>query len=197
MADSHGGPTLLTNDPPAFADRLAAALFRRLRLYWMRFRFPKASLGTGTDIRKGFHLLLGRAGRLTIGERCVLDRDMTLECRGELTIGDRTIFGHHCTLAAVDSVLIGNDCLIAEMVAIRDHDHRFDGALTTPIREQGMVSSPVRIGNNVWLAGKVTVLKGVTIGDNVVIGANAVVTKDIPANSVAVGIPAKVIRTRG
>ena len=121
---------------------------------------------------------------------------MTIECRGSLEIGDRTIFGHHCTLGVVDSVVIGPDCLVAEMVAIRDHDHRFDGPLDVPVREQGTVSAPVKVGRNVWLGGKVTVLKGVTIGDNAVIGANAVVTKDIPANAVAVGIPARVVRYR-
>ncbi len=176
--------------------RLGPALARRLRLIWIKRRFSRASFGSGCDIRRGFHLMLGPRGRLSVGPSCVLDRDLTIECRGTLEIGARTIFGHHCTLAAVDSLTIGADCLIAEMVAIRDHDHRFDGPLSVPVREQGAVSAPVTIGNNVWLAGKVTVLKGVTIGDNAVVGANAVVTKDIPANAVAVGIPARVLRYR-
>jgi acetyltransferase-like isoleucine patch superfamily enzyme len=134
-------------------------------------------------------------GHVSIGDRCILDRDMTIECRGSLTVGDRTIFGHHCTLAASESIEIGEDCLIAEMVSIRDHDHRFD-RLDVPVREQGSVSAPVRIGRNVWLGAKVTVVKGVTIGDNAIVGANAVVTRDIPANAIAVGVPARVIRMR-
>jgi acetyltransferase-like isoleucine patch superfamily enzyme len=176
--------------------RVGPALTRRLRLLCLRIRFPRVSLGAGCDIRPGFHLLLGPRGRFIAGDHCVVDRDMTIECRGTLEIGARTIFGHHCTLASVESVSIGSDCLIAEMVAIRDHDHRFDGPLSVPINKQGAAASPVMIGNNVWLAGKVTVLKGVTIGDNAVVGANAVVTKDIPANAVAVGVPARVIRYR-
>ncbi|WP_238596563.1 acyltransferase [Abditibacterium utsteinense] len=120
---------------------------------------------------------------------------MTIEVEGRLEVGERTIFGHHCTLAARDSIIIGADCLLAEMVSIRDHDHRFDN-LEIPIREQGIVSAPVVIGKNVWLGAKVTVLKGVTIGDNAVVGANAVVTKNLPKNAIAVGIPAKVIRLR-
>ena len=185
----------VSSTPPAW-QRLGPALARRLRLTWMRLRFPRARFGAGCDIRRGFHLVLGPGARLAIGSQCILDRDMTIECRGSLEIGDRTIFGHHCTLGVVDSVVIGPDCLVAEMVAIRDHDHRFDGPLDVPVREQGTASDPVSIGGNVWLAGKVTVLKGVTIGDNAVVGANAVVTKDIPANAVAVGIPARVIRYR-
>jgi acetyltransferase-like isoleucine patch superfamily enzyme len=81
------------------------------------------------------------------------------------------------------------------MVSIRDHDHCFD-RLDIPVREQGAVSAPITIGRNVWIGAKVTVTKGISIGDNAIVGANAVVTKDIPANAIAVGIPARVIRTR-
>ncbi len=168
---------------------------RRIRLVYLRMRFPSARFGNRCDIRSGFHLLLSPRARLEVGTQCVLDRDMTIECTGKLHIGHRTIFGHHCTLAARDSLIIGDDCLIAEMVSIRDHDHCFD-QLDVPIREQGAVSAPIKIGRNVWLGAKVTVVKGITIGDNAIVGANAVVTKDIPANAIAVGIPARVIRMR-
>jgi acetyltransferase-like isoleucine patch superfamily enzyme len=95
----------------------------------------------------------------------------------------------------MESIEIGEDCLIAEMVSIRDHNHRFD-RLDVPVRCQGMASAPIRIGRNVWIGGKATIIKGVTIGDNAVIGANAVVTHDVPANSIAVGVPARVIKVR-
>ena len=62
--------------------------------------------------------------------------------------------------------------------------------------EQGAIVAPVRIGSNVWLGAKVTVVKGVSIGDNAIVGANAVVTRDIPPNAIAVGVPARVIRSR-
>ena len=127
------------------------------------------------------------------GAECVFDNDLTVECRGRLQVGNRVIFGHHCTVAVRNRITIGDDCMFAEMVSIRDHDHAF-GDTTRPYREQGFVSAPVSIGRNVWLGAKVTVCKGVEIGDNSVVGANAVVTKDIPANSVAVGIPARVVR---
>ena len=134
-------------------------------------------------------------GRVLVGERCVLDRDMTIEVAGVLTIGARTIFGHHCTIASMEHLSIGDDCLIAEMVSIRDHDHCF-ADLTTPIRDQGMTKAPIRIGRDVWIGGKATITKGVTIGDGAIIGANAVVTRDIPALAIAVGIPARVIKMR-
>jgi acetyltransferase-like isoleucine patch superfamily enzyme len=147
-------------------------------------------------VRTRVEVRVGAGGVVEFGEGCVLDRDLTVECDGVIRVGDRTIFGHHCTVAARSSVLIGEDCLIAEMVSIRDHDHRFE-RLDLTTREQGEVVAPVRIGRNVWLGAKVTVSKGVTIGDNAIVGANAVVTHDIPPNAIAAGVPARIIRMRG
>ena len=141
-------------------------------------------------------LKIGQKARVTFGERCVLDRFLTVEAEGRLSVGAGTIFGHHCTLVAMQDLEIGPDCLIANLVDIRDNDHCF-ADLNTPIRSQGSSVAPVKIGRNVWLGTKVTVIKGVTIGDNAIVGANAVVTKDIPANAIAVGVPARVIRFRG
>jgi len=175
--------------------RIVPAMRRRVRLLWYRCRFRKVRFGNGCDPYPGLHIHIGPQGTLAIGSHCVLDRDLTIESYGRMIIGDRTILGHHCTIASVESVIIGPDCLIAEMVSIRDHDHCFD-QLDVPIREQGAIAAPVNIGSNVWLGAKVTVTRGVTIGNNSVVGANAVVTRDIPANSIAVGIPARVIRMR-
>lgn len=175
--------------------RFLPAVMRRLRLCYARLRHPRISWGQGCDVHGGLWIRSGRDAVIEFGEKCVIDRFMTIECHGQLSVGARTILGHHCTIASHRSIRIGNDCLIAEMVSIRDHDHRF-GRLDMPTREQGMTCAPVKIGNNVWLGAKVTVVKGVTIGDNVVVGANAVVTRDIPANAVAMGIPARVVRMR-
>lgn len=175
--------------------RANALASRRARLKYLQARFRGASFGPGCDIRAGLHLVLGPDAKLEIGEGAILDRFMTIECTGRLFIGARVIFGHHCTLASRENVEIGDDSLLAEMVSIRDHDHRFE-RLDVPIREQGADVAPVVIGRNVWIGAKVSVVKGVTIGDNAIIGANAVVTRDIPANAIAVGIPARVIKMR-
>jgi acetyltransferase-like isoleucine patch superfamily enzyme len=129
------------------------------------------------------------------GRGCVLDRGFDLECRGVVEVGDRTVFGHHCTLAADDRIVIGRDCLLAEMVSVRDHDHAFADS-GRAVLDQGRTTTPVRIGDNVWLGAKVTVTRGVTIGSDVVVGAHAVVTSDLPDGCVAVGVPARVIRQR-
>jgi acetyltransferase-like isoleucine patch superfamily enzyme len=182
--------------PPSPAARVVPALVRRWRLFVTRLRWPRAHFGSRCDVRSGLHLQMGQAAQVEFEPECVLDRDMTIECDGDLRVGARTIFGHHCTLACMESVVIGPDCLIAEMVSIRDHDHCFDD-LMIPTRDQGASVQSVEIGRNVWLGAKVTVAKGVRIGENAVVGANAVVTKDVPANAVVGGIPARVIRMRG
>ncbi len=176
--------------------RAAAAAGRRWSLAFARARFAKARFGRACDVRRRLTLRQYPGGQVAFGERCVLDNDLTIECWGRLRVGDRVIFGHHCTLAARESILIGDDSMLAEMVSIRDHDHAFDDP-TRPYREQGVVCAPVRIGRNVWLGAKVTVLKGITIGDNSVVGANAVVTRDLPANCLAAGVPARVLRAIG
>ena len=174
---------------------LFTALHRRARLIFLRARFPRANFGAGSDIRAGFKLRLTPDAKFRTGAGCILDTDTTIECSGQLTIGERVIFGHHCTIGCKEWIEIGDDCLLAEMISIRDHDHNFE-SLIVPIRAQGATCAPVKIGRDVWLGAKVTVLKGVTIGDGAIIGANAVVTRDIPSMAIAVGIPARVIRMR-
>ncbi len=151
--------------------------------------------GPRCDVRAGARLLVARGAAVSFGAGCVLDRGFDLECRGRITVGPGTVFGHHCTLAADDRVEIGRDCLLAELVSVRDHDHAFD-AVGTAIVRQGRVVAPVRIGDNVWLGSKVTVVKGVSIGDGSVVGAHAVVTRDIPPGSIALGVPARVVGRR-
>jgi len=73
--------------------------------------------------------------------------------------------------------------------------HVFDN-IEKPIIEQGVKSSDIIIGNNVWIGHGAYIMPGVKIGDNSIVGAKAVVTKDIPAGSIAVGVPARVIKTR-
>lgn len=126
----------------------------------------------------------------------VIIRNYTeIKSEGFLSIGENTLIGRNCILSCRDKIVIGENCLIAEFVSIRDHDHKHD-SVNILINQQGYNDLPIIIGDNVWLGSKVTVLKGVKIGNNTIIGASAVVTKDIPSNVIAVGVPAKVVKLR-
>nr|WP_043648008.1 sugar O-acetyltransferase [Terracoccus sp. 273MFTsu3.1] len=109
---------------------------------------------------------------LTLGEGVFINMGCRFQDTGGITIGDGTLIGHGSTLTTLN--------------------HSMD-----PTRRADMEPEPVTIGRHVWLGAGVTVVPGVTIGDGAVIGAGAVVTKDIPADTVAAGVPARVIRPTG
>ena len=175
--------------------RLRAYLRRRLGLALTRLRNPRVTFGPLCDVRSGSRFAVGRGADVRIGDGCVLDHGFTLEATGELVVGDRTVFGHHCTVAAERSLVIGADCLLGELVSVRDHDHAFDRS-DVGILYQGRSTAPVVIGDDVWVGAKATITRGVTIGDGAVVGAHAVVTHALPAGCVAFGVPARIVRMR-
>ncbi len=109
-----------------------------------------------------------------------------------ITIGPRTFINFNLTALDVAAITIGADCQIGPNVQLLTPTHPVEPG---PRRDKLEAAQPITIGDNVWLGGGVIVCPGVTIGENSVIGAGAVVTRDIPANVVAVGNPAKVVRS--
>jgi len=116
-----------------------------------------------------------------------------------LVIGKNCDFGAYCHISCANKILIGNNCLTGKWVTITDNNHGDSSidSLAIPPKERAISSKgPIIIEDNVWIGDKATILPGVTIGKNSVIAANAVITKDVPANSIAVGCPAKIIFKR-
>lgn len=159
-------------------------------------------------LRRGRHVYIGDRvviyaaaglGEVVLGDRVQLYGDTVLETSegGSIHIGDECHIQPWCSfLAGVESVAIGRRCEIASGCGVVCYNHML--APGVPVREQPLVSKgPVVIGDDVWLGLGVKVLQNVRIGDGAVIGANAVVTRDIPANAIAVGVPAEVISYRG
>lgn len=108
-----------------------------------------------------------------------------------IRVGENFYANYGCTILDCAPVNIGDDVLLAPNVSIYTAGHPVDSAL----RKAGFeFALPVTIGNNVWIGGNAVILPGVTIGENAVIGAGSVVTKNIPANVIAVGNPCKIIR---
>lgn len=119
----------------------------------------------------------------------------------QVIFGEKVELGDYIHIGALESVIIGDNVLMASKIYISDHDHgvyQGRGDLVSPAHQtqskKTLQIEPVHIGNNVWLGENVCVLKGVHIGENSIIGAASVVTKSIPANSIAVGAPAKVVK---
>ncbi|HTY73067.1 MAG TPA: acyltransferase [Actinomycetes bacterium] len=128
-------------------------------------------------------------GRVELGAGVRLHDDVRLflDAPGaSITIGADTYLNRRTEIMAKRSVQIGRGCAISWDVRILDTDyHSLDGQSTT---------SPVRIGDHVWIGSGATVLKGVTIGDGAVIAAGALVIDDVPPAALAAGVPARVVR---
>ena len=138
-----------------------------------------------------------REGRLDIGSGTLLEPDVWITAPGDarVRIGSGTFLNIGVMVAAVELVEIGAHCMFANGCFVTDANHRFDDP-DKPVPWQGFTSKgPTRLGDNVWCGANVVVTSGVTIGDRCVIGANSVVTTDLPAYSIAAGIPARVLRT--
>jgi acetyltransferase-like isoleucine patch superfamily enzyme len=131
--------------------------------------------------------ILGKAGSGFF----IIEKPFRCDYGYNIEIGDNFFANYNFVVLDVGKVKIGNNVQIAPNVGLYTAGHPVHPDSRNSGYEYGI---DITIGDNVWLGGGVIVLPGVTIGDNAVIGAGAVVTKDIPANAIAAGNPAKVIR---
>jgi acetyltransferase-like isoleucine patch superfamily enzyme len=111
---------------------------------------------------------------------------------GDVTIGDNTRIGIHSTI--IGPVCIGHHVNLAQGIVVTALNHQF-GNTALRVDQQGISTKPVVIGDDVWIGANSVILPGVTIGSHCVVAAGAVVTKDVPSNTVVGGIPAKVLKT--
>lgn len=133
---------------------------------------------------------------VSIGSHCRIFTSVNYRDLGEfVSLEENVGIGDYSCVAGSGGVRIGVGTITGPYFSVHPENHKFDG-VESEIRAQGTVRNKIDIGANCWIGAKVTVLSGVTIGNNCVIGAGSVVTKSIPSNSVAVGVPAKVVRSR-
>jgi len=148
------------------------------------------------DLNSGYHQparvreLLSQLTGSTVDESVTLFPPFTSDFGKNIRLGRRVFINAGCRFQDQGGITIGDDCLIGHNAVIATLQHDI-----APSRRGDLIPSPVVIGNNVWLGANVTVLPGVTIGDDAVVGAGSVVTKDVPARTVVVGSPARVVRT--
>ena len=127
----------------------------------------------------------------TLGEGAFIKPPLFVDYGENIHLGARSFVNYHLTALDVATITIGEDCLLGPNVQLLTPTHPID---PRPRRDKLEAARPITLGDNVWLGGGVIVCPGVTIGDNSVVGAGSVVTKDIPANVVAVGNPARVVK---
>ncbi len=181
----------------------------------------QVEIGFGVVLNRGVEIDIPRNNDLTIGDRVNLSRDVRISVMGQgnkirlanlvsldrgvdlkafegsqLKIGEHTYIGPYTCISGYGKIEIGKDCRIASHSSLCAHNYNFTNP-NKKIREQGFNFKGIRIEDDCWLGSGVKVVDGVTIGRGSIIGAGAVVTKDIPPYSIAVGVPAKVIDSRG
>jgi acetyltransferase-like isoleucine patch superfamily enzyme len=174
-----------------------------LRFFWYEPLFR----GQCKMVGKRFYMeqlpYLSGQGRIVIGDDVRLSGKSSIGFSNrlhglpELIIGDSTFIGHNCSFSIAESVTVGHNCLIAGGTAISD----FDGhPLNAARRRAGEPTPPdqimrVVIGDDVWIGAAATILKGVSIGDRSIVAARAVVTRDVPADVIVAGNPARAVRS--
>lgn len=152
-----------------------------------KFRYIKRCAEPGSVFGTGNRII--NAANVTIGRDCLFQDSIYVRAgsHGRITFGDRVAINSFCQFYGHGGITLGDDSQVGPGTIITTTHHDYLGDLSESFR-------PVIIGRRVWIGANVTVLSGVTIGDGAVIGAGAVVTADIPPHTIAVGVPARVIR---
>jgi acetyltransferase-like isoleucine patch superfamily enzyme len=172
----------------------------RTRIFTLLLSSQFAEFGAGTRISPPFRFY--GLNEMRLGEGVMINPDcwlQTIPARGDgrapkLIIKSHTGIGMGAHISAAKQIIIEDHVLLGRNVHISDHAHAFEN-INTPIMQQGINGiAPVSIGRGTWLGQNVVVLPGVTIGRHCVIGANSVVNSSIPDFSVAVGVPARVVK---
>jgi acetyltransferase-like isoleucine patch superfamily enzyme len=184
-----------------YRHRMLTPKYARLFLRYLRRRlFTVAGWRWRTDgpvfFGRKLQLQTGKKASISFGRFVWIGDGTKIRCHeGLVEIGPKTVMGQECTISAYRHVRIGSECVIADRTMFIDFDH---GVVETEraIRHQGIYMEDVRVGSNVWIGYGACILRGVSVGDNSIIGTNAVVTKDVPANAVVGGVPARVLRMR-
>lgn len=153
----------------------------------------KAKLGPGFRMRElSFNesqLKVNFAGNNKIG------RYSTIQGSSTIYFGENSFCGGFCIFGVNEKITIGQNVMIADHVCIRDTDHNHED-ISVPMIKQGITTSPIIIGDDVWIGFGATILKGIEVGNGAIIAAGAVVTKNVPPYSIVGGVPAKVIKKR-
>lgn len=204
-------------DPKIPQGLIVSILIRRC------FMLSRGIFKTGNKVFLGPNVILYNRKNIQFGKNVTIDKNCILDGYSEekITLGDGVKIGAYSSLSSTShmskygkglkmgnnsavgqftefgasgGIEIGNDVIMGSYVSFHSENHNFDDP-SKLIREQGVTSKSIKIGNNIWVGAKVTFLDGCQVGDNSVVAAGAVVNGIYPPNSVIGGIPAKIIKT--
>ena len=172
-------------------------LIRYWRFFWFKVRYPHVITTGFVFLGRRVELYARRGyGQLIMGRFVHVGDENRLRCHeGVLTVGDKAVFGRDNTINCYLDVEIGPATIVADWVYVCDFDHVTDD-INLPIKDQGIVKTPVRVGADVWIGTKASILRGTNVGQGSVIAAHAVVREDVPPYSIVGGIPARVLKNR-
>ena len=168
-----------------------------LRKHWVLLRHPHADIRFEGPVYlgPGFSLHIPHGGTFVVGPGVEFRRDFRAELEGgSISIGAGSVFTYSVLMQCSTAIEVGERCVFGQATIVIDGNHRFRD-LDRPILEQGYDLTPIRIGNDAMITSKCTIMADV--GERAFIGANAVVTRPVPAFTVAVGAPAKPIEYFG
>lgn len=140
---------------------------------------------TQEEIRHLFSLLIGKS----VDETFTLFPPFYTDCGKNITVGKNVFINSACCFQDQGGIEIGDETLIGQQTVLATLNH-----FTEPSQRGSMIPAPIKIGKNVWIGAHATILPGVTVGDNSIIAAGAVVNKDVSANIIVGGVPAKIIK---
>jgi len=186
----------------ALLQTIAQAVRRLYVLYWRTTRrlywnaYPHTRIPSNARIATTCKFELETGGSVQLGSGCQLTHySIIAPYGGRVELADRVYVGHHTVIYGHGGVTIGQDTMLAANVVVVAMSHGF-ADLITPIARQPYTAKGIKIGRDCWIGAGVTILDGVQIGDGCVVGAGAVVNRSLPAHSIAVGAPARIIRQR-
>lgn len=198
-------------------DKLIVSIFSR-RLHM----FIRGIIKTRKKIFLGKGVTIYNKSNFNFGKGCTIEKYTTLDCYAKepiyfgnsvkigsfstvsttshlskygigLSIGDHSAIGEYAYFGCSGGVTIGNDVIMGQYISFHSENHNFSDK-TKIIRDQGVTSKGIVLGNNIWVGSKVTFLDGCVIGDNCVVAAGAVVKGIFPSNVIIGGVPAKVLK---
>lgn len=159
------------------------------------------AFGKNCTIEKGTRIDGYATNKIQLGDGCKIGAYSLITCTSHLskygiglTMGNHSAIGDFAHFGASGGIEIGNDVIMGSYISFHSENHNFRDK-TKLIREQGVTSKGIKLGNNIWVGAKVTFLDGCVIGNNTVVAAGAVVNEVFPDNVIIGGVPAKILKS--